>query len=243
MYVGIQQTELWNWNNNNIWNHDAWEWKWIVQFKFSSVWEIDLRTMIWIPAAKVQFQNLLLITDCGWSAAVRFQPINCSSLSPCSQCHVQGVGGRKKVLTGDVDVTATIAIAALLQSPWGAVWSRKRRPKAVWPNGFEKTVWPWNQDMAVKTRFGREKVCIWPWKNVEWPWKAWKTWNCRRQCEWPWKQRMAVKIFFVDESGMCAFFVIKWLPRFTPSSDTWIMSNSWTRMSMGICDAALSALE
>ena len=24
---------------------------------------------------------------------------------------------------------------------------------------------------------------------------------------------MVVKIFFVDESGMCAFFVIKWLPR------------------------------
>ena len=24
---------------------------------------------------------------------------------------------------------------------------------------------------------------------------------------------MAVKIFFVDESGMCAFFVIKWLRR------------------------------
>ena len=92
-----------------------------------------------------------------------------------------------------------------------AVWSRKRKPKAVWPNGFEKTVWPWNQDIAVKTRFGREKVCIWPWKNVEWPWKPWKTLNCRRQCEWPCKQRMAVKIFFWGRERycMCAFFVIK----------------------------------
>ena len=50
--------------------------------------------------------------------------------------------------------------------------AKKEATKAVWPNGFEKTVWPWNQDMAVKTRFGREKVCIWPWKNVEWPWKT-----------------------------------------------------------------------
>ena len=90
---------------------------------------------------------------------------------------------------------------------WGAVWSRKRRPKAVWPNGFEKTVWPWNQDMAVKTRFGREKVCIWPWKNVEWPWKPWKTWNCRRQCEWPWKQRMAVNFFFLWTRAVCARFL------------------------------------
>ena len=54
---------------------------------------------------------------------------------------------------------------------WGTFWSQKRKPKAVWPNGHEKRVWPWKKYVAVKKRFGREKVCIWPWKSVEWPWK------------------------------------------------------------------------
>ena len=97
----------------------------------------------------------------------------------------------------------------------GGPFDREKGGQGRLAKWLRKNGWPWNQDMAVKTRFGPEKVCIWPWKNVEWPWKPWKTWNCRRQCEWPWKQRMAVKIFFVDESGLCAFFVIKWLPRFT----------------------------
>ena len=44
--------------------------------------------------------------------------------------------------------------------------------------------------MAVKTRFGREKACIWPWKNAEWPWKNVK--NVKLET----KTRMAVKYFF-----------------------------------------------
>ena len=55
--------------------------------------------------------------------------------------------------------------------PGEPFWSQKRKPKAVWPNGHEKRVWPWKKYVAVKKRFGREKVCIWPWKSVEWPWK------------------------------------------------------------------------
>ena len=54
---------------------------------------------------------------------------------------------------------------------WGAHWSPKSWSMIVQPIGRENPVWPWKNDIAVKTRFGRENACYWPWKTVEWPWK------------------------------------------------------------------------
>ena len=34
--------------------------------------------------------------------------------------------------------------------------------------------WLRKNGLAVESRYGREKVCIWPRKNVEWPWKTMK---------------------------------------------------------------------